>query len=249
MEITEIGPTQGPDHEAQNQNTDQTGSAKAPPTPINPKLWTSSAGPTTVPGTEVRSRYANYSLYLFEEIRMNNEAEILTLIDHPEAKQALRNNFMELAQVLSHSAQKTGMGTVLYHLDGKDGLEDSHIAEGMGLAEFCHDDNTFDMVAALAQMTIIREGERSPAAKEKEASYLDNVLAEKKAGNWGSYRRRFENLAVMASLARMAGSDSKFSLGYASEPTETIRENLRALTSYVMNTAIVYNNGVLSAFF
>lgn len=269
MDIGEIGSLPSPDYESYRSRGVRHGHGpQVPPAktdgvdadaatdaasfsvPVNPYLVTSNTGPAGTRSDLQPGQYANYALFLFEEIRLNNESQILGLLGGgTSGGENLEDLFTQLGGSLSSAAERAEMGTVLYHLDGGGGIEDSHAAEGMGLEQFRREDGTFDVASALAEMVLLREGERSQAALEKEASYLDYSREMKSAGQWSELGRNFETLAAGGALARQARANPDFAANYAREPAAAVQGNLRDLTNHLMNTAIVYEKGKLASFY
>lgn len=238
-------------HHPQTVTSNTVGAPIAPTddnVPVNPALTTSNTGPAGISSQRSPGQNAAYALSLFREMQAYNNSEILALMDHTSSTQSLNDNFLNFGQTLSSAAQKSGMATVLYHLNAENGLTDTHAAEGMGLDEFRRGDGTFDMASALAEITLLREGERSSEAQEKEATYLDNVLAQKDSGEWDEFRKTFEDTAAKGALVRHANENPEFASAYAADPAQAVRDHLHKLTNNVMNTTIAYENGVLSAF-
>lgn len=267
MDVSEVGSMYGPEYiERQyasrahrNPKTVTTNTVGTPIAPtdggnFNPALVTSNTGPSGTGGigsgaSPLTSRNTEYAYLLFREVQLYNMGEIVSMLGGGTGMSSgLQETFREFGNMLSGSADGSGMGTILYHLT-PDGLQDSHVAEGMGLGEFAREDGTFDLSSALAEMDLLRQGERSPAAMETEAGYMDKVLGLRGSGEWGGYQKTFEGIAAQGALVRAAVRDPGFGVALSANSGEAIKDNIHTLTNNLFDTTIAYEGGKVSVFF
>lgn len=230
----------------------ETGAPADPEPFVNPYTVTSNTGPSSSAGsagTAHPGRNASYALLLFQEFRTENMAEILNAFTTSSGTGGLSQQFDELGAQLAAGAIEKHMGANIYHLGADGKLADSHAAEGVNLEEFRRDDGTFDMASALAEMTLVREGERSPQARETEASYFDSMRQRESDGTLDALTGSFANLAVKGALGRAARDVPGFADAYANDPGQAVRDYLHPLTNYLMNTAVTNEFGTVRAYF